>query len=239
MFALNNVYKTFQGCYVLLLLLPAQSTPAFVAVPANIHRSAAQNLRCVAQPAVFDANKCPFFGNAECRVCVFWIGCREELPVNTTYSQIAFAALHLKTGNHQRHLKTDFTEATHLLRWLCFYLAELPVAAQGKCNDAKARVKAKREAGSARPGWRAPSAAHRPAPPRHLPHGPAPRLSGPATASRRNACEMTTAARSTTGVQTWPLPNGDPLLANFYINGSHHGKAFATRQDEMGAFGRQ
>lgn len=121
----------FQGCYILLLQLPAQSTPAFVAVPVNIHRSAAQNLRCAAQPAVFDANKRPFFGNAECRVCVFWIGCREELPVNTTYSQIAFAALHLKTGNHQRHLKTDFTEATHLLRWLCFYLAELPVAAQG------------------------------------------------------------------------------------------------------------
>lgn len=79
----------------------------------------------------------PLFWECERRVCVFWIGCRGELPVNTTYAQIAFAALHLKTGNHQRHLKTDFTEAIHLLRWLWFCVAELPVAAQEKCNDAK------------------------------------------------------------------------------------------------------
>lgn len=114
------------------------------------------------------------------------------------------------------------------------------MAAKGEFGDEKAHSKAKQRADFVRLGWRAPSAAHRPSRGRHLPHEFAPLgLSEPARAIRLNMYEMTVFARSITGLQTWSLPNGDPLLANFYIDSSHHGKAFVTRQDEMGAFGRQ
>lgn len=51
----------FQGGYILLLLLPAQSIIVFLTVLVNIHRFGAQNLKCVTQFAIFNANKMPLF----------------------------------------------------------------------------------------------------------------------------------------------------------------------------------